>query len=91
VTLVERPPTLAERAMALLQKLPSTNARIAVTIILWGLTGLAEVVMFLVSRSWSEIPLVWAGLLVTMSGLDSATFLGKRSTHADYVKAKKGP
>jgi len=82
-----------------LGKIPTTNARIIVTLLL----ALGTAIRYWVSghmmltgptagqwvQGW-EPSWEWLAFLVTMSGLDAAQFLSKRATDATYVNAKAG-
>ena len=63
-----------ERLWDLLARLPSTNARIAVTLLLWVATGVKVLV------TWTAPPIEWLGALFAMAGLDTAQFSAKRWT-----------
>ncbi len=62
-----------EKLYALISKLPTTKARVAVTLMLYIATGIVTMVT-------GELPggLPWGGLLVVMSGLDATQYIGKR-------------
>ena len=62
-----------DRLYALIGKLPTTKARVAVTLLLYIATGV-------VTMATGELPggLPWGGLLVVMSGLDATQYIGKR-------------
>lgn len=64
-----------DRVWDLLGRLPSTNARIAVTLILWVATGVKAIVI------WEAPPWEWLIALFAMAGLDTAQYYGKRVTH----------
>jgi len=57
-------------------RLPTTNARIAVTL----LCMLATATVYLASKTW-EPSWEWLAFLVTMAGVDVAQFAAKRMTH----------
>lgn len=65
-----------DRLLGWLAKLPTTNARIAVTLIL--ATGTA--IRYWADGSW-EPAWDWLAFLAVMSGLDAAQFHSKRKTH----------
>jgi len=65
-----------ERLIGWLAKLPTTNTRIAVTLLLCVGTA----VKYWASRTW-EPSWDWLAFLVVMSGLDVAQFHSKRKTH----------
>jgi sterol desaturase/sphingolipid hydroxylase (fatty acid hydroxylase superfamily) len=67
---------LADTALDLIGRLPTTNARIAVTL----LCMLATATVYLASRNW-EPSWEWLAFLVTMAGVDVAQFAAKRMTH----------
>jgi hypothetical protein len=62
--------------IAFLAKLPSTNARIAMTLVLAFGTG----VKYWVSTTW-EPSWEWLSFLVLWAGLDVAQFATKRTTY----------
>jgi hypothetical protein len=74
---------LGDRVLDLLGRLPSTNTRIAATILLALGTG----VKIWVSSTW-EPTVQWLSFLVAMSGIDAAQFYGKRKTFAETEKIK---
>lgn len=57
-----------------LGKMPSTNTRIAVTLLCVVATAVRVVAL-----GWNP-SLEWLGFLVAMSGIDAAQYFGKRST-----------
>lgn len=65
--------------------LPTTNARIVVTLALAVATGIRYFV-----GGWSP-SLEWLAFLLAMAGLDVAQFTSKRFTDATYVSAKTAP
>lgn len=77
-----------------LAALPSTNARVAVTLLI----AIATAGRYLVSgigiigglhfETW-EPSWDWLLFIAAMSGLDLATFTMKRKTDAEYIAAKK--
>ena len=60
--------------MQWLAKLPTTNARIAVTILLMLATGIMTLIR------WTTPPIEWLGFLALSAGLDVAQFHSKRVT-----------
>lgn len=60
-----------------LATMPSTNTRIAVTLALVGLTGIAYCIAWKAPDGGWE---AWLAFLATMSGLDAAQFFAKRKT-----------
>ena len=60
--------------MQWLAKLPTTNARIAVTILLILATGIMTLIR------WTPPPIEWLGFLALSAGLDVAQFHSKRLT-----------
>jgi hypothetical protein len=72
---------LIEALYTALAKLPTTNARIAVTLVLAMGTG----VKYWVSNDWRP-DWDWLAFLAMMSGLDAAQFYGKRKTHMNNAK-----
>lgn len=69
----------SESVNAWLAKLPSTNARVAVTLMCVALTAIAFCIMWEAPASGWE---AWLTFLAAMSGLDAAQFFAKRKTHA---------
>lgn len=67
-----------------LATMPSTNARIAASII--AMIGTATRV---IGSDWTP-PLEWLGFLTVWGGLDLAQFANKRATSSEYVAAKQG-
>lgn len=65
-------------------EMPSTNVRIAMSIIMALATAVR--VVFL---GW-EPSYQWLGFLVIWAGLDVAQFSSKRNTDADFIAAKQG-
>ena len=63
-----------ERLWDLLARLPSTNARIAVTLLLWIATGVKAI------WTWTAPPWEWLLALFAMAGLDTGQFFAKRAT-----------
>jgi hypothetical protein len=61
--------------MKWLSELPSTNARIAVSLLLALATGVR------VLASWEAPPTEWLVFLAAMMGLDVAQFAAKRATY----------
>lgn len=62
--------------------MPSTNVRIATSLLLALATGVR-----VVGLGW-EPPYTWLGFLVIWAGLDVAQFNSKRTTDSSYVAAK---
>jgi hypothetical protein len=75
-------------------KLPTTNARIAITLLLAVATGIRYEASNLAFFSYVVAPwspsLEWLGFLIAMAGLDVAQFTSKRFTEVSYVNAKTG-
>lgn len=63
------------RLLEILGKLPTTNTRIAVTLVLCLGTG----IKYWTSATWDPA-LDWLAFLAAMSGLDAAQFYAKRLT-----------
>jgi hypothetical protein len=63
------------RVFDLLSKLPTTNSRIAVTLLLYIATGV-------VTMATGAFPggYTWGAVLIVMAGLDATQFIGKRQT-----------
>jgi hypothetical protein len=68
---------------AWLSKLPSTNARIAMTLLIVFGTAFK----YWVSTTW-EPSWEWLSFLLMMSGLDAAQFHSKRKTFAETERIK---
>lgn len=66
-----------------LAKLPSTNARIALTLV----CVLGTAVRYWSSTTW-EPSIEWLAFLAGMSGLDTVQFFAKRKTDANHVEAQ---
>jgi hypothetical protein len=87
---------MLERWFTLWGKLPTTQARITVTLA----CVIATTVRYVVSeqhvlangqlQSFWEPSWQWLGFLIAMSGLDAAQYFGKRTTDTTYVAAKQG-
>lgn len=75
---------LMDRLWEWLAKMPSTNVRIAATILLALGTGIR-----VVGFGWDP-PLDWLGFLIVWAGLDVTQFSAKRATSTEYVTAKQG-
>ena len=71
-----------KRVLEWLGQLPSTNARIAVTLCIVALTGLVYLVLACIGRSWEPSD-SWLVFLATMSGIDGAVHVAKRLTQKD--------
>lgn len=71
-----------DRALDLLGRLPTTNARIAVSLLLATATGIRVLV------TWTEPPWEWLVFLGAMMGLDLAQYAAKRLTHHNGEAAK---
>lgn len=63
-----------------LGKLPTTNARIAVTLLLVMGTGAVVLVTRFTEHAWIAPPLEWLSYLALNAGLDIAQFHSKRVT-----------
>lgn len=63
-------------------KMPSTNVRIAVSLLLILATGIRVLV------SWTAPPWEWLAFLGVLSGLDAAQFHGKRLTYQKDAKTE---
>ena len=78
-----------------LAEMPSTNVRIATSILMAMLTCLVMLLAALIvvlrgtGSPW-EPSYEWLGFLVLWAGLDVAQFIGKRQTATEYVTAKQG-
>lgn len=68
-----------------LGKLPSTNARIALTLVCVFMTAFAYCVIWEAPKTGWE---AWLTFLGVMSGLDSVQFFAKRKTDAGHVEAQ---
>jgi len=77
-----------------LAEMPSTNVRIANSILMAMGTFLLMAVTALIvvlrgtGQGW-EPSEIWLGFLVLWAGLDLGQFMGKRTTDAAYVAAKQ--
>lgn len=67
-----------------LAALPSTNVRIASSILMALATGVRVVAL-----GWQP-PIPWLTFLVAWGGLDVGQYLGKRFSDSDYISATKG-
>lgn len=79
--------SMPDKIIGWLAKLPTTNARIAVTL---------GVVIGTAMRYWWSNPSwepsgEWLTFLVAMSGMDSAQFYAKRATHSEYKNGNGKP
>ncbi|HYL22510.1 MAG TPA: hypothetical protein VEU74_12165 [Gemmatimonadales bacterium] len=63
-----------------LGKLPTTNARIAVTILLVLATGTVVLITRFTEHQWVAPPIEWLSYLALNAGLDIAQFHSKRVT-----------
>lgn len=72
--------TWMTRLLDWLGKMPSTNTRIAVTLVCVLLTAVAYCVAWRAPDSGWE---AWLAFLAAMSGLDAMTFFAKRKTHTE--------
>jgi hypothetical protein len=68
--------------------MPSTNVRIANSILMAMGTFVLMAVTALTGKAW-EPSEIWLGFLVLWAGLDLGQFMGKRTTDANYVAAKQ--
>lgn len=78
------PVVLINRLWDAVARMPSTNVRIVVTLVMAMATAVRVVVF-----SWTP-PVEWLGFLTLWAGLDVAQFGTKRSTETGYVAAKQG-
>lgn len=68
-----------------LGRFPSTNGRIALTLVCVALTAISYCIAWEAPASgWGE----WLTFLGVMSGLDSVQFFAKRKTDATHVEAQ---
>jgi TRAP-type C4-dicarboxylate transport system permease small subunit len=74
-----------EKLNAFLAKLPSTNARIAVTLLCVAVTAIAYCIAWDAPDGGWE---AWLAFLAAMSGLDALQFGVKRKTDATHVEAQ---
>jgi len=67
---------MIDKILDVIGRIPSTNARISVTLLIWLGTAIWV---------WcgGEPPIEFLGTIVIMSGLDAAQFYGKRVTHSN--------
>jgi type II secretory pathway component PulM len=75
----------AERLNEWLAKMPSTNARIALTLICVLLTAVSYCIAWEAPETGWE---AWLTFLAAMSGLDALQFGVKRKTDAGHVEAQ---
>lgn len=75
----------AERLNEWLAKLPSTNARIALTLVCVLLTAISYCIAWEAPETGWE---AWLTFLAAMSGLDALQFGVKRKTDAGHVEAQ---
>ncbi len=73
------------RLMGFLGDMPTTQARVLVTLI----CVLGTAAKYVLSETWAP-SYEWLAFLVVMSGLDATQFLVKRKTDANYVAAQSG-
>ena len=87
---------MIERFLLLWGKLPTTQARVTVTLAAFIATTIRYVVSEVhvlangsVTSYWQP-SYEWLGFLVIMSGIDGLQYFGKRMTDSTYVAAKQG-
>jgi hypothetical protein len=68
-----------------LGRVPTTNLRVMVSLVLAIGTGVRVLIV------WTAPPWEWLAFLGAMMSLDVAQFGTKRLTDSDYVKAKQAP
>lgn len=73
------------RLLAWLGQLPSTNARVAVTLV----CVFGTAVRYWLGHGWAPSG-EWLAFLAAMSGIDGAVFFAKRKTDAGYTAANNG-
>lgn len=78
----------AERVNAVLAKLPSTNARIAVTLVCVALTAVSYCIAWRSPDGGWE---AWLAFLAAMSGIDAVQFFAKRKTQNGPPSPSTGP
>jgi hypothetical protein len=66
---------MLSKLMDVLAKMPSTNARIAMTLVI----ALGTAIKYWASGSW-EPSVEWLAFMVTMAGIDALQYHGKRRT-----------
>lgn len=74
-----------ERLLELWGKLPTTQARVTITL---GCV-VATAVRYTFGATWAP-SYEWLGFLLLMSGVDAAQFYAKRTTDMGYMAAKTG-
>ena len=75
----------AERTFEIVGKMPTTQFRIMVTIVMM----LGTAVRYWTSITWQpSVP--WLGFLSVMAGVDTAQHVAGRLTDYDYIAAKNG-
>ena len=74
----------ADRLMEWLGKLPSTNARIAISLCCIVLTAVTYCIHWAAPDGGWEM---WLAFLAALSGLDAVQFFAKRKTDASHIEA----
>ena len=75
----------AERSFEVIGKMPTTQFRIVVTIVMM----LGTAAKYWMSATWQpSVP--WLGFLSVMAGVDTAQHVAGRLTDYDYITAKNG-
>lgn len=72
---------LAEFLLDVLGRLPTTNARIALSLVLYGATGVSVLIR------WTPPPWEWLVFMAAAMGLDLLQFGTKRVTHHNEEKS----
>ena len=80
-----------DRLLKWVERTPSTNLRLVVTIFLWFFTGMNVNIRFWTHGSWESPPLDWIIALGIMLGLDTVQYLGKRKTHKKFADDEENP
>lgn len=73
-------------AFEVLGVLPTTQFRVVIS----AIPILATTARYVSSHSGWSPSYEWLGFLLLLAGIDTAHFIGKRVTDADYAAAKKG-
>lgn len=63
-----------------LAQLPTTNLRLAATVLLIVLTGLTVIVTRFLDHAWTAPAEAWLGFLLLLAGVDTTHFFLKRKT-----------
>lgn len=78
--------SIVKASLELLGILPTTQFRVVVS----AIPILSTTARYVFSHSGWEPSYEWLAFLLLLAGADTVHFLGKRSTDAEYVKARNG-